>query len=51
MRDLHINLSIVKFLTINSIEIHKKVNEHGYAKIIGIIAEDEEKNLMDKVMT
>lgn len=50
MRDIHINISIVKFLTIDNVEIYKKVNEHGYAKISGIIEETQESCLMEKVM-
>lgn len=48
MRDLHIKLSITDFISIESVEIHKKVNEHGYAKITGVIESSEEKALIEK---
>lgn len=51
MRDLHMKLSIVDFLSITAVEIHKKVNEHGYAKIIGMITSNEESKLIQKVET
>lgn len=48
MRDLSIKLSITDFISIESVEIYKKVNEHGYAKIKGIIESDKEKTLIKK---
>lgn len=51
MKDLHIEFSLVNFLSIRSVEIHKKVNEHGYAKITGIIENSEENTLIQKTET
>lgn len=51
MRDLHIKFSLVDFLSIESVEIHKKVNEHGYAKITGIIENSQEDTLIQKAET
>lgn len=51
MRDLHIKFSLIDFLSIESLEIHKKVNEHGYAKIAGIIENSQEDTLIQKAET
>lgn len=42
MRDLHIRLSMVDFISVLDVHVWKKVNEHGYAKIKGIIADKDE---------
>lgn len=42
MRDLHINLSIIDFVSILDVHVWKKVNEHGYARVKGIIADKDE---------
>lgn len=49
MRDLHMKLSIVDFISITEVTIHKKVNEHGYAKIKGMIESSAEEELIQKV--
>uniref|UniRef100_UPI00286F4192 hypothetical protein n=1 Tax=Anaerosporobacter sp. TaxID=1872529 RepID=UPI00286F4192 len=46
MRDIRIELSLVDFLTIEECSIYKKVNEHGKARIRGIIEASKEKDVL-----
>ena len=48
MRDRSIGLSIADFVSIQEVYIHKMVNEHGMARIQGIIAEGSEEKLFQK---
>lgn len=48
MRERTIGLSIADFNSIQEVYIHKKVNEHGLAKITGILAEGSEGELFKK---
>lgn len=48
MRDRYIGLSIADFNSIQEVYIHKKANEHGMAKITGILAEGSEGELFKK---
>ena len=46
MRDIRIQLSLVKLITVEECTIHKKVNEHGSAVIRGVIRSDKEADLL-----
>lgn len=48
MRERTIGLSIADFNSIQEVYIHKKANEHGMAKITGILAEGSEGELFKK---
>lgn len=48
MKERYIGLSIAEFVSIQEIHIHKKANEHGMAKIKGIINAESEEELFKK---
>ena len=48
MRERIIGLSIADLVSIQEVYVHKKVNEHGMARIKGILAEGSEGELFKK---
>ncbi len=51
MKERWIGLSIVEFVSIQEIQIHKKINEHGRAEIRGIIHTENEEKLFKRAET
>ena len=48
MRETIIGLSIADLVSIQEVYVHKKVNEHGMARIKGILAEGSDGELFKK---
>ncbi len=48
MKERYIGLSVAEFVSIQDIYIHKKVNEHGRARIRGIILAESEETLFKR---